>query len=1026
MKNEKRISIKSLFSRYIINLSVLFLIVVFTVPVFMVLDISFSYTWAKYVAFGIIGVSIVFFALSLYHYSKKIYTILYKDVFTITERNLNRLKDHEQRLDTFASKDYLEIQDINQKIDKVNQSLSHSIAIAGDVNYSDIFLDYLSMDRRLVATSSFHQNLVDIIYASKSYRNILIQAYYPFDDMASMTDEEVNHLVDVLLYAFNSYPHPLCSPSQHRDGVYLYLPQIDSISDIKEKIASIQSDASIIRQGNDGSLVTLPIHFALVCYPYSNIDEIFDDIHFAKRMGKMVNEYFPKRLTKVSDKNYVMQESTNLNTMTKALSLIATMPISIAVKNRYEKLREALNNFNFYLNIDQSGVILFDDVKKTFETIVNAGKSEIKTLTEGNLVPSEIITILDEIKDDDSSYFTSSRLHLSAQLGEYFDRLGIQSGYFYLVHGDDGNLMGAIYFVNHDHDFLTDSYLRESILMVATKIADYLLTKMRQDLLLEENAVTAAVLKLSDYAMYKVNPKTYQIMSVSQGIIDALHQNIKYGDICYKQIYGRDTPCEKCPLITGQKMTSRLEPWEIQTSLTLNNEMSAERDKILLIRRMPDEILQMDDPYDSNLLVNSYYTLIQTMKNFYLLNGRGYLLLLKIDNQMELVQKFGSEATTTAIRNFAEKIRSFETINNVYVYRPDTLAIVLSEYGQIDAVNECEAIFELNRTSLFEDKETLFKITYLPISYPQGYPTALDFLRHADNYYSSGKYELNKNFIYFDESNYARSANKNEFMLSVIDDKFTNKDFTVNLQPLVRTSTGKIFGAELLLRLSDDYRKIVFNTDQLIKVAAANGKISLISSALLDYIADIYNQYGATIFKAYGFERITLNTDYSYLSDDTLIQKITNLFETTHMPKGFLGFEITEREIYNHYDDMKKFMSSLLNLGVIMICDRYNGEYLSFNRLSELGVTEFKIDRDYTRFIDTDKAKYNMVRSLLVAAKDANIKGGLIGVENMEQYKMIKDVNPDSYLQGYAFFKPMDKTDLVETVRKHNTSRMTK
>jgi hypothetical protein len=116
-------------------------------------------------------------------------------------------------------------------------------------------------------------------------------------------------------------------------------------------------------------------------------------------------------------------------------------------------------------------------------------------------------------------------------------------------------------------------------------------------------------------------------------------------------------------------------------------------DVIMLAKRLPDENLPMENPYDPNLLVNSYYTLIQTMKNAYYLNNRGYLLLLKFDNLMEIVSKYGSEPATQGLRVFADKLRGLETISNVYYYKPDTLAIVLSDYGQIDVVNECEAIY---------------------------------------------------------------------------------------------------------------------------------------------------------------------------------------------------------------------------------------------------------------------------------------------------------------------------------------------
>lgn len=942
------------------------------------------------------------------------------DFFKVSYDNYDRILNRKNELSLYIAKDFEEVRELNSKIAKTNESLSHILILADKDDYSSIPLEYVSKEKKIVEHHTFHLYLDRIISDSCAYRNMLVQVYYEMDDNQKLWDYEKQNLFSSLNDVFKEYEGRLLSLNKKGDGIYLYLPKIDSINNVKERLNSLLIDGSIMRENLSGSLTHYPLHYAMVCYPYSNIDEMFSDIDFAKRMGKLSNCFFPVRTSDMLDINKFMRhEAMNLNYSTKLLSGFSSLSIS-KKEQVWKDVRRLLSEFIAYLGIEQAGIIDFEDASKQYQVFLEIGEQGFG-FQEKEVLPFEFIKNIESIADDDKTYFASKRDFLSVEIAEVCDRNGIKACFYFLVYGDRGNLRAVIFFQNHQNDILLDTYLRETLLLASTRLGDIYLTRFRQQRLSEEERITSSLLKLSDYCMYKINPKTMQLTFFSSGVEDALHGKIAIGDCCYKVLYGKDSPCSKCPLFTGRKMKSTLEPWQIETSLTLNEGNGEGEEKILLIKRIKGNDVALDDPYDVNILVNSYYTLIQSLKNAYLLNGRGYVLLLKFDNQMELVAKFGSEPVSQAMRSFALKIRDFETISNVYFYKQDTLAILLSDYGQIDAVNECEAIYELNKTSFFDDKKTTFKITYLPISYPQGYPSYTDFLRHTENFYFSKRYQTGKDFIYFDESNYSRPASTTQFMLSVIDEKFTNKDFMVNLQPLINTSNRKIFGAELLLRLSDEYRKITFNTDQLIKVAAANGKINLISSALLDYVSDLYSQFGNSVFRIYGFTRLTINTDYSYLSDTTLSDQIEKLYEKNHLPKNFLGFEITEKEISEHYSDMKKFIAKNSNLGVLFLCDRYNGEYLTFDRLKELGISEIKIDREYTRFIDTDKAKYNMVRSLLESAKESSIRVGLIGVENMEQYKIIKSINPDCYLQGYAFFRPLERQALIDAIRKTNT-----
>ncbi len=1021
MKQKKNsFSLKFIFSKYVRVTTAFFISLVLVAAALILLFTFLEKNIFLYVFAGAILVLFILYLLVLHKLNKKVYNVFYQDIYSVSRNNIAKLMKDRYDLSLYESTSYPEIKELNENIEKLNEEYSHTIVIANKSDYSYIQLQYEDKEKHLITNDSLHRYISQIIYASQSYRNLLIQAYYDFGENQKMNQREEEDLLSLLEHTFSNYPEKLFSFNKSHQGIYCYLPRIDSISNVKEKIDSALNQATILRQDFNGGLTNLTLHFAVVGFPFSNIDELFSDLQFAKRMGKSTNYYFPLRTANLSDVSaLISHESMNLNYASKLLSLFTSLDIH---KKKEEVIKEIRSNFQFllaFLKIEQGGLVLLDDNDRKHKVIFREGESSFG-FEQDQVIPEDFISSIKEILDSDYTYYASNRKNLSLKIAQISDRIGIQSIFVYGFYGDRGNFRGFLYYTNSTKSLILDSYLRESLMLISSKIADYFITKIRQERLVEEERITSSILRLSDYGMYGINPLNYELMEVSSSLVDEMGKEVPLHQPCYKSIYGLDAPCSKCPLRTSRKMKSKIGSYDVETSLTLNEENKVSLKKLLLVKRCYDkEDNLLDEPYDSNLLVNSYYMLTQSIKNAYLLSLRGYVLLLKIDNEMELVAKYGSESVLQAIRNLARKVTQFETINNVYFYKPDSLAIQLSDYGQIDVVNECEAIFDLTKTSFFGETGDLFKITYLPVSYPQGYPSHIDFLRHCDNFYFSKKYESGKNFIYFDESDYSRPANADDFMLSVIDDKFQNKDFTVNLQPLLETSTKKIFGAELLLRLSDEYRKIVFNTDRLIKVAAKYGKINLISSALLDYISSLYIQYGGSIFKSYGFERLTINTDSSFLSDSTLASQVKNLIDKTHMPNNFLGFEITEEDIYNHYSDMKKFILNLSNLGVKFICDRYTGRYLSFERLKELNVTEVKIDRDYTRYIDTDKTKYAFVKGMLEESKEANIRVGLIGVENMEQYKIIKEINPECYLQGYAFYKPLEKQALVEAIRKN-------
>ncbi len=970
------------------------------------------------VLISVISVLFVLFGLTVYFGVKIALEVFYRGIYSVTKENYKNLTNSSKSLEKYTSNfvSINEVDELNKAIDELKVQLHDTEFLNFSNGYKNIPLDFLDKERNIVSLESFKENLVPIINSAQAFRNAVIEIYYQMDH-DTLTKEETNRVISYAISLFKEYENVLyIINDDEKKGIYVYLPNFDTLSCLHEQLFTLMKTLSISKKTYDG-LVTIPARFSLVAYPYSDVNEIFSDLRYAKRQGKVINFYIPNRLSDTANSK-ILQSSMSLNVMTKILKCLHDLPLSVADhESNLEKIETTFKLLAKHLNIDCAGIVSISNRHRGYDSIIHVENGNNTYFDRGKIVEYEILKVFSEVREEDGSYYFSTRKHTNPSLARILDKINITSGFYNMIL-DRGKLMGMCYFFNENgRELRINSYIREALYVVTSRLGEYILNIQREMTFSETFLEINSTLQASNTALYRVNPESYELTSFSQHM-PTLFPNIKWGEKCYKVLYGLDAPCKDCPILTEKKKVSEIESGSrIETSLSVNV-------KNTYLRRMFIRLLEnneaVEDRFDRDLLINSYLSLVISMGNYYKVNSHGYLLLLNIDNLEELITKYGSEGALFLERGFLQRLKEKGIRrDNIFHFSNYTVAILLPEVGQANVVNIIESIYEASKEDyIYNETHNSFNITYLPIPYPMGYSTAEEFIKFAWKFKDSGNYASNKDFIYFADSDYSRSASRKRFMLSVIDDQFGNKTFSVLLQPMVKAGTKAIFGAELLLRIADDYRKIVFNADELVKVAAENGKISLISNALIEYIGNLYQQFGLTAFKVYGFHRLTINTDFSYFSDPNFFETIYSLINTYHFPKEFLGFEITEKEVFDHLDEFKK-LSKSLHQRIALICDQYSGSFLSVDVLKELGFSEIKIGRYLVNGIDTDKNKYQTIKDLADVALSRGVKVALVGVENSDQYALLRDISKDIALQGYHFYKPLDKSTFIEALRQN-------
>ena len=982
---------------------------------------AFSFTYVRtkeylylYLLIGFVVLMVIIYAIFAVFSTKKFHTIFMRGLYSTTLFNLRNISDNDNALAAYPNHSYEEFVSLNEEVESLKTEFDNATLIANNVDFSHLNLDYFDVEHNVVFLKSFKFNLEEIIFSSQNYRNLLMELYYELNEDV-LNDQEIGYLLTLMRKFFGNYQNVISIVNENHKSLFFYFPRIDSLSKIREQLEVVMKSATISKRTPNG-IANLIAHFSIVCYPFSNVKEMFPDLEYAKRQGEIINFYLPKRLTSLTE-NKILKNSMNLNTMSKLIAPLLNLNLSLenSAKNRQE-VEQVIRTVREYFSLDYAGIILYDDVRDTNYFSYQIQDKKAQPLSSTNYIEKEFVQAMAAAKDEDDSYYFSSRKTANSGLGRHLDRVGLESGLFYIL--NDGDIvLGAIYFFNRNKEFHIDSYIQEALVILCDKIAAILLGERRDEEVRNSMQEIESLLKLSEYATYRISNNDYRLLRTSNTMKD-FFDHVELGEKCYKVLYGLDKPCHDCPLLTGNKKVSKVKNYNYETSMVLANRNSPYH--VMTLKNIHSE--ESTQRYNPDLLINSYGSLVEDLNNCYAINGKGYLLLLRIDNMTDLVNDNGTEGYLIILREFIANIKKKHNyLENIYFFSNQVLAVLFTELGQVDIISECEKIYNISKdVKASEAGNVTVKVTYLPIGYPRAYPNAASVLKQAETFANRGKYEISKDFIYFDDSNYSRSANREAFLLAVIDSAFAKKTFNVMLQPMCEPKSKRIYGAELLLRITDGFTNIALRPDELVNVAADHNKIGVISNALLDVIADLYRQYAGTIFNNLGFHRLSLNTDYSFFTDENFYKDIKAYIDNLKLPRNFLAFEVPESDVSNHLNELRYVAHQLKTLHIVLVCDQYSGRFVSIDALKEIGFDEVKISRNLINHIDSDRQRLNDVKSLLGNIRNIGLKASVVGVENIDHYLLLKEIDDSILMQGYYLHRPLDKLALIEAIRGSN------
>jgi diguanylate cyclase (GGDEF)-like protein len=302
-----------------------------------------------------------------------------------------------------------------------------------------------------------------------------------------------------------------------------------------------------------------------------------------------------------------------------------------------------------------------------------------------------------------------------------------------------------------------------------------------------------------------------------------------------------------------------------------------------------------------------------------------------------------------------------------------------------------------------------------------GYEHAEEVLRDADTAMYRAKLNGKARHELFDKAMHASAMT----LLQLETDlrrAIERKEFVLHYQPIVALETGVIRGFEALVRWQHPERGFISPID-FIPIAEETGLIIPIGQWVLEEACRQIRKWQDQ-FPQHPPLQISVNLSGKQFTQANLIEQISRLLRETEIDPHTLKLEITESMMMENIDTAINMLEQLRRLGIELSMDDFGTGYSSLSYLHRFPISTLKIDRSFVSRMTSNNENAEIVRTIVMLARNLDMNIVAEGVETEGQLAQLKSLECE-YGQGYFFSKPVAAEGAARLLSNNHIYQMT-
>jgi diguanylate cyclase (GGDEF)-like protein len=380
------------------------------------------------------------------------------------------------------------------------------------------------------------------------------------------------------------------------------------------------------------------------------------------------------------------------------------------------------------------------------------------------------------------------------------------------------------------------------------------------------------------------------------------------------------------------------------------------------------------------------------------------VLSIDIDRFKWINDTLGHAAGDMALQVVAGRLQSRLRASDT-VSRPgsDEFVIILSAVKhEQDIAHATQDIMNVLSMPVELEGRDIFVTASIGIAiYPLDGRNADSLLRNADTAMYVAKETGRSNYKFFSREMNTRAVERMTLETN-LRRAMERSEFSLNYQPQVDVTTGRIVGVEALLGWKSPEAGMV-TPEKFIPIAEETGLIIPIGEWALRAACIEARSWQDAGLPAV---RVAVNISGCQFRRADLAETVARILEETGLDPGRVEIELTESVLLENSDTALSMLKELKSLGVRLAMDDFGTGYSSLTYLKHFPIDRLKIDKLFIHDINTSSDGASIADAIIAMARSLGLEVIAEGVETEDQVEFLKSRNC-SEMQGFYFSRPV-------------------
>lgn len=261
------------------------------------------------------------------------------------------------------------------------------------------------------------------------------------------------------------------------------------------------------------------------------------------------------------------------------------------------------------------------------------------------------------------------------------------------------------------------------------------------------------------------------------------------------------------------------------------------------------------------------------------------------------------------------------------------------------------------------------------------------------------------NFAFYDDA-LRKRLHDESYITDQMYEALEKDQFKLFLQPKVQISSGRIVGAEALVRWQHPTDGLIL-PGMFIPLFERNGFIMRLDAYIWEQTCKTLRTW---LDKKYDPTPISVNMSRLHFNDDDLPLKLVSLMNKYSLPRHMLELELTESAFFANEPRLIRLMDELRAAGFVFSMDDFGTGYSSLSTLRDLPFSVVKLDRAFISDGATNRRGQIVARNTIALARDLDMTIVAEGVENKEHARFLLNSGCNC-AQGFYYSRPVDTAE---------------